>query len=439
MNTVGGPRFGGSDTPTGGTVNIDGPTIRSRGASVLGQLASNTWINLGEANFVGLQGNEVIDLEASLSASSLSTGSVTLEFRLVHISTATVIATLPQSTPVDPTATLLLIQMSGGNNWSGSQSFRLEGRRLSGTASVDINGPAQFTAYAPATLTNPGFMTPAQVAQLNAGGGIALATTAPPAIGTSNSVGTGTTAARADHVHAHGNQGGGALHANATTTTDGFMPAADKVKVNGLANSASIPATGAAWTVSTLVQRDNNGDISTRRYLASSTGGAFVIGGSREMGINGAGFGFNVACTGPAFTPNSDPDLKENIEAVSNDPAALVEVLSAGQIQYDRVQDGVHALGFSAKALRDINPLWVVGGEALDPNGPPEDLEGSVVDEDGVTLRQALAVDPMAMMSSLFAAVRQLANDTGYLEARHEQALTRIAALEAEVAALTAA
>jgi hypothetical protein len=45
----------------------------------------------------------------------------------------------------------------------------------------------------------------------------------------------------------------------------------------------------------------------------------------------------------------------------------------------------------------------------------------------------------MAMISSLFAAVRQLANDTGYAEARLEQALNRIEALEAEVAALTAA
>ena len=113
--------------------------------------------------------------------------------------------------------------------------------------------------------------------------------------------------------------------------------------------------------------------------------------------------------------------------------------MSAGQIQYDRVQDGVHALGFSAKALRDINPLWVVGGEALDPEGPVEDLEGAVIDADGVTIRRPLAVDPMAMISSLFAAVRQLANDTGYLEARHEPALSRIEALEATVAALTAA
>lgn len=265
------------------------------------------------------------------------------------------------------------------------------------------------------------------------GFGVLTTTGTPAALGTA-SRGSSAQSARADHVHPQANSTDSFLLNRANHT--GTQAAST---IAGLANSATITATGAAWTASTLAQRDNNGDISTRRYLASSTGGAFVIGGSREMGINGGGFGFNVACTGPAFTPICDLDLKRNVEAVSNDPAALVDVLGAGQIQYDRVQDGVHALGFSAQALRDINPLWVVGGEALDPDGPPEDLEGSVVDEDGVTLRHALAVDPMAMMSSLFAAVRQLANDTGYLEARHEQALTRIAALEAEVAALSAA
>lgn len=44
------------------------------------------------------------------------------------------------------------------------------------------------------------------------------------------------TYARADHQHAHGNQNGGSLHSAATTLAAGFMSAADKVKLDGLAN-----------------------------------------------------------------------------------------------------------------------------------------------------------------------------------------------------------
>ncbi|WP_436356936.1 hypothetical protein [Brevundimonas sp. CEF1] len=261
-----------------------------------------------------------------------------------------------------------------------------------------------------------------------------LATTGAPAALGSASRGSSAQSARADHVHPQANSPDATLLNRANHTGTQAVGT-----ITGLANSATITATGAAWTPSTLVQRDASGHVSARKYLASGDGtGGFAI-GSREMGINGANFSFNVTLFAPAFTPTCDLDLKENIEAVSNDPAAVRDVLSAGQIQYDRVQDGVHALGFSAQALREINPLWTVGGEALDPEGPVEDLEGAVVDEDGVTFRRPLAVDPMAMISSLFAAVRQLANDTGYLEARHEQALSRIEALEAEVAALTAA
>ena len=301
--------------------------------------------------------------------------------------------------------------------------------------------------------------------------GPALSDTAPPVIASAGAVGTAATAARGDHTHAHGNQGGGALHANATPTTDGFQSAADKSKMNGVQSGATANSSDAtllnranhtgtqAWstitgapaitgltatttpTASAVVQRTSSGAIEFG--AARSHTGTYYFTPTEDKYLRGrtvdSGFVFSHGATGPSFTPTSDLVLKVNIEAVSNDPAAVRDVLSAGQIQYDRVQDGVHALGFSAQALRDINPLWVVGGEVLDPEGPVEDLEGAVIDEDGVTFRRPLAVDPMAMISSAFAAVRQLANDAGYLEARHEQALSRIEALEATVAALTAA
>lgn len=61
----------------------------------------------------------------------------------------------------------------------------------------------------------------------------------PVAVGSANSAGVGTTYARLDHVHDHGNQAGGALHADATTSISGFMSAADKVKLDGMVASAS--------------------------------------------------------------------------------------------------------------------------------------------------------------------------------------------------------
>jgi hypothetical protein len=55
--------------------------------------------------------------------------------------------------------------------------------------------------------------------------------------GTNNTAGSSNKVARADHVHIHGNQTGGSLHAAVTTSTNGFMIAADKSKLNGLSST----------------------------------------------------------------------------------------------------------------------------------------------------------------------------------------------------------
>jgi hypothetical protein len=64
------------------------------------------------------------------------------------------------------------------------------------------------------------------------------------------SAGTDLGASRADHVHAHGNQSGGSLHANATSGAAGFMPSADKAKLD---------ASTSENTPNTLVIRDATG------------------------------------------------------------------------------------------------------------------------------------------------------------------------------------
>ena len=74
----------------------------------------------------------------------------------------------------------------------------------------------------------------------------------PVTIGSTNSPGVADTGARSDHVHAHGDQGGGSLHATATTSVSGFMSAADKIKLDGLSlNPVNIIEVIANNTIST--------------------------------------------------------------------------------------------------------------------------------------------------------------------------------------------
>jgi hypothetical protein len=54
----------------------------------------------------------------------------------------------------------------------------------------------------------------------------------PVAVGAANAAGAASTISRSDHVHAHGDQAGGTLHAAATTGTAGFLSAADKLKLD---------------------------------------------------------------------------------------------------------------------------------------------------------------------------------------------------------------
>ena len=94
------------------------------------------------------------------------------------------------------------------------------------------------TLHTVATPAAAGFQSAADKSKLDgiAAGATAtpLAGVAPPSVAPASAVGSGTSAARADHTHAHGNQGGGTLHAVATPAAAGFLSAADKVKLDGL-------------------------------------------------------------------------------------------------------------------------------------------------------------------------------------------------------------
>ena len=100
------------------------------------------------------------------------------------------------------------------------------------------------------------------------GGADALPTAVPAAVGTANAEGVAASFSRSDHVHAHGNQTSGTLHAAASGATAGFMSAADKTKLDGCT---------AAATVSTLMLRDASADTALRRLLVTDTGSGNTV------------------------------------------------------------------------------------------------------------------------------------------------------------------
>jgi hypothetical protein len=86
---------------------------------------------------------------------------------------------------------------------------------IGGAVTIAGAGSASVqTAGNTITVTTPGFGTPV-------------------AVGTANAAGAAGTIARSDHVHAHGDQAGGSLHATATTGSAGFLSAVDKEKLDG--------------------------------------------------------------------------------------------------------------------------------------------------------------------------------------------------------------
>lgn len=66
----------------------------------------------------------------------------------------------------------------------------------------------------------------------------------PVTIGTTNAEGTASTLSRSDHVHAHGDQPGGTLHALATDLVPGFMSEVDKTKLDGLVTKSGLALAG---------------------------------------------------------------------------------------------------------------------------------------------------------------------------------------------------
>lgn len=145
---------------------------------------------------------------------------------------------------------------------------RIVARGGTGVATINVEAPLATTGGAtptlsidPATPSSPGSMSAADKAKLDALADPTLSDALPQALGNAGP-GTSTRAARGDHVHAHGAQAGGGLHATATPLVAGFMSAADKTKLNSI-------AAGAQVNVPTNLGVGGTGDA---RTITSSTG-----------------------------------------------------------------------------------------------------------------------------------------------------------------------
>lgn len=86
----------------------------------------------------------------------------------------------------------------------------------------------------------------------------------PPDVAATAAAGVQAGFARADHQHAHGNLAGGSMHASATTLSAGFMSAADKVKVDGLATVAT------SGSYADLTNKPANATLTTDGFMAAT-------------------------------------------------------------------------------------------------------------------------------------------------------------------------
>ena len=169
------------------------------------------------------------------------------------------------------------------------------------------------------------------------GGADAIATANPVTIGTANAGGSATSFTRSDHVHAHGAQTDGTLHAVAiASSTNGFLSGTDKAKLDGLITNA-VPDTrnltaGAGMT--------GGGDLSADRtfnVIANADGSITVnaddiqvgvLASDAQHGARGGGTQHDAATTSVnGFMSGSD---KTKLDGLPSSAVPTTRTLTAG-------------------------------------------------------------------------------------------------------------
>ncbi len=136
------------------------------------------------------------------------------------------------------------------------------------------------TLHAVATTSTAGFLSATDKAKLDgvAAGAPALSSTAPANVANAAAVGVGTTAARADHVHAHGLVTVGS-HQDATSGASGFMPGADKGAMDVITTGSTVRVNARLATATTLPAYTATTISTNKPRLTANANGALTVDG----------------------------------------------------------------------------------------------------------------------------------------------------------------
>ena len=150
--------------------------------------------------------------------------------------------------------------------------------------------------------------------------GPTLSSATPEPVGQTGAAGTSSSASKADHSHAHGNQTGTSLHALATTSGAGFMSATQFDLLDGATDADS---------ASTLVRRDASGDFEANQITADLVGNAATA-TALETGrtINGVSFDGTGDITITATPTNGSVTN----DSVASDAAIALSKLATGAL-----------------------------------------------------------------------------------------------------------
>lgn len=223
-------------------------------------------------------------------------------------------------------------------------------------AITEGGGPTQLTV---GTIVDGEFLRRSGTTIDSATGGIVpLSNATPQDVGSTGAAGVSGDASRADHVHAHGNQGGGAAHSLATGSTAGFLSAADKTKIDTVESNAKDDQ---VITAGVGLTGGGSGDVTLDVIFGDGANQA--IEGTNTRVLTQAE---NDAAAGTSGTPsnsnrfvtNSDPRMSDSRtptahatthEAAAGDPLTVQNLGSGGATSgHVLTADGVGGLVFNA-------------------------------------------------------------------------------------------
>lgn len=231
-------------------------------------------------------------------------------------------------------------------------------------------------------------------------------------VGTTNAGGNASTASKSDHVHAHGVQTDGTLHAAVTGSVNGFMSSTDKTRFDALTPATTVTDVGAAQAVgsSTLYARQDH--VHAHGNQAGGTLHSAVVAG----GANGFMLGADKTKLDTLTTANANATTAGYMSAaqyrsITNDAVQRVNVLDFGA-----VADG--STDNQAAIQAAINSLPASGGIVYFPPGWYNINSGLTVsnsntlligaNKGSTLLRSTFATGDILLITGWFCEVQQL-------------------------------